>query len=152
MTTLTARFPANRAVRQYTTEFYLPAAAAYEARRAQQSALGIRLVNWRQQIEQGWQAISFGDLKIETRNGEHHFRVEVILGKVDPEAVQVELFTEEPEGGTWRQPMVRGGTSCRIGREVTALPPKCRRRARRGISPPASSLALPGSRCRWKCP
>jgi starch phosphorylase len=108
MTTLTARFSANRAVRQYTTEYYLPAAEAYEARRANQSALGIHLVNWRRQIEQGWPAISFGDLKIETRDGQHHFRVEVNLGKVDPEAVQVELFAEEPEGRAWRQPMVRG--------------------------------------------
>jgi starch phosphorylase len=108
MTTLTARFSANRAVRQYTTEYYLPAAEAYEARRANQSALGIRLVNWRREIEQRWQAISFGDLQIETRDGQHHFRVEVILGKVDPEAVQVELFAEEPEGQAWRQPMARG--------------------------------------------
>ena len=33
MATLTARFSANRAVRQYTNEYYLPRAAAYEARR-----------------------------------------------------------------------------------------------------------------------
>ncbi len=108
MTTLTARFSANRAVRQYTTEYYLPAAEAYEARQAKQSALGIRLANWRQQIEQEWHSISFGDLQIETRDGQHHFRVEVIFGRVDPQAVQVELFAEETEGQPWRQPMARG--------------------------------------------
>jgi starch phosphorylase len=108
MTTLTARFSANRAVRQYTMEYYLPAAAAHEARRAKQSALGISLVNWRRQLEQEWQSISFGDLRIETRAGRHHFQVEVIFGRVDPGMVQVELFAEGPEGRTWRQPMARG--------------------------------------------
>jgi starch phosphorylase len=66
------------------------------------------LANWRRQIEQEWPAISFDYLQTETRDGQHHFRVEVILGKVDPEAVQVELFAEEPEGRAWRQPMARG--------------------------------------------
>ncbi len=108
MTTLTVRFSANRAVRQYTTEYYLPAAEAYEARRSKQSALGIRLANWRRKIEQEWHSISFGDLQIETRDGQHHFRVEVIFGRVDPQAVQVELFAEETEGRPWRQPMARG--------------------------------------------
>ena len=91
MLTLAALFSANRAVRQYTTEFYIPAAAAYEARQANQSALGIRLANWRRQLEQEWHSLSFGNLQIETRDGQHHFQVEVIFGKVDPQAVQVEL-------------------------------------------------------------
>ena len=107
-TTLTAHFSANRAVRQYTTEYYLSAAAAFEARRANQSALGIRIANWRRQLEVEWHSISFSDLQIETRDGQHHFRVGVIFGRVDPEAVQVELVAAEPEDRVWRQPMVRG--------------------------------------------
>ena len=91
-----ARFSANRAIRQYTNEYYLPRAAAYEARRQNQSALGIRLTNWRRQMEQEWHSLSFGDLQIETRDGQHHFRVEVIFGGVDPQAVQVELFAAGP--------------------------------------------------------
>ncbi len=43
MTTLTAQFSANRSVRQYTTEYYFPAARDYESRRANQCALGIRM-------------------------------------------------------------------------------------------------------------
>jgi starch phosphorylase len=108
ITTLTTRFSANRAVRQYTTEYYIPAAEAYQARKADRTALGIRLMNWRRQIEENWQSISFGDLQIEARDSLHHFFVEVIFGKVDPESVQVELFAVEPSGGVWRQPMVRG--------------------------------------------
>ena len=108
MATLTARFSANRAIRQYTNEYYLPRAAAYEARRQNQSALGIRLTNWRRLLEKEWNSMSFGDLQIETRDGQHHFRVEVIFGGVDPQAVQVELFAAEPEGRARRQPMARG--------------------------------------------
>jgi starch phosphorylase len=109
MTTLTARFSANRAVHQYTNEYYLPAAAAYEARRANQSALGIRLTNWRRMMAKEWNSMSFGDLQVETRNGQHHFRVEVIFGGVDPQAVQVELCAAGPEDRVRRQPMARGG-------------------------------------------
>ena len=52
--------------------------------------------------------MSFGDLQIETRDGQHHFRVGVIFGRVDPEAVQVELYAAGPEDRVWRQPMTRG--------------------------------------------
>jgi glycogen phosphorylase len=108
MATLTARFSANRTIRQYTNEHYLPRAAAYEARRQNQSALGIRLADWRRMLEKEWNSVSFGDLQIETRDGQHHFRVEVMFGGVDPQTVQVELCAAGPEGRTWRQPMVQG--------------------------------------------
>jgi glycogen phosphorylase len=52
--------------------------------------------------------LSFGDLQIKTHDGQHHFRVEVIFGGVDPQAVQVELFTPDGENRAWRQPMARG--------------------------------------------
>jgi hypothetical protein len=57
-----------------------------------------------------------GDLQIETHDGQHHFRVELILGGVDPEAVQVKLCAAAPEGSTWRQPMTRGGRSWTQGK------------------------------------
>ncbi len=108
MTTLTAQFSSNRAVRQYTTEFYVPAAAAYEARRAKQSALGIRMVNQRQALEKQWPSLSFGDFQVETHEGQHHFRVEVNLGEVDPGAVVVEMYAEGPDRQPFRQTMVQG--------------------------------------------
>ena len=93
-------------------------------------------------LEKEWTSVSFGHLDIETRDGEHHFRVEVIFGGVDPQAVQVELFAagpEEPTGSRWP-----GGTSSRTGREVTCLPPRFRRRGPQAISPLASSLIFSG--------
>lgn len=107
MASLTARFSANRAIRQYTNEYYLSLAAAYEARRQDQGALGIRLANWRRMLEKEWNSLSFGNLQRETSDGQHHFRLEVIFGGVDPQAVQVELYADGP-GDYTRQPMPRG--------------------------------------------
>ena len=109
MATLTARFSANRAVRQYTTSTTYPRAAAYEARHAEPERPRhptdeLAAACWSRQ----WHSMSFGDLHVETRDGQHHFQVEVIFGRVDPEAVQVELFAAESDDRARRQPMTRG--------------------------------------------
>jgi glucan phosphorylase len=144
MARLTLHFSANRAVRQYTEKYYLPAMTGFEARRGNKGALGIRMVNWRRQIEQGWRSISFGGLQMKTRDGQHHFKVEVNLAGVDPEAVRVELFAEEPEGPV--------ETNCRTEREVMCLPLKCRQQDRRAILPRVSFLTFPVLACRLKYP
>ncbi|HWT80233.1 MAG TPA: alpha-glucan family phosphorylase, partial [Candidatus Methylomirabilis sp.] len=129
MTRLTARFSANRTVRQYTTEFYVPAAQAYEARRAHESALGLRMVKERQALEKQWPSLSFGDFQVETREGQHHFRVEVNFGGAGPEGVVVELYAEGPDGQPFRQPMVQGDNlsdrdgSCIYTAQVSASRP-----------------------------
>ena len=108
MTTLTAQFSANRAVRQYTTEFYVPGAAAYEARRAKQCALGVSMAQQRQTLARKWHTLSFGAFQVDTREGQHYFQVEVNCGEADPAAVQVELYADGLDGPPIRQPMVRG--------------------------------------------
>ena len=47
MARLTPRFSANRTVREYTEQHYLPAAAAYRARAADKGAIGRQMVDWR---------------------------------------------------------------------------------------------------------
>ena len=47
MARLTPRFSANRSVCEYTEQHYLPAAAAYRQRSADQGAMGRRMVDWR---------------------------------------------------------------------------------------------------------
>ena len=137
VTTLTARFSANRAVSQYTTEYYVPAAEAYEARQANQGALGIRMANWRRQLEQEWHSISFGDLQIETRDGQHHFQVEVIFGGVDPQAVQVELFAGGDRGPALAAADGPGRQAAGPGGSLRVYARQCRRRGPRAISPRA---------------
>ena len=46
MALLTPRFSANRAVREYTEQHYLPAAAAYHLRMDNKGAIGKMIVDW----------------------------------------------------------------------------------------------------------
>jgi starch phosphorylase len=54
MAQLTPRFSADRAVREYTEQHYLPAAAAYQARVADKGAFGRQMVDWQHSLEQKW--------------------------------------------------------------------------------------------------
>jgi starch phosphorylase len=108
MTTLTAQFSANRTVRQYTSEFYVPAAQAYQARLAKKCALGIGMLKQRQALEQQWHTLSFGEFHVETQGGQHQFKLVVNFGEVDPKAVLVELYAMGPDGQPFRQAMVQG--------------------------------------------
>jgi starch phosphorylase len=99
MAQLTPRFSADRAVREYAEQHYLPAAAAYHSRVANKGEIGRQLVDWRHSLEQKWGALRFGDVKVETKGGEHIFDVQVYLDDLDPKAVQVELYADAVNGG-----------------------------------------------------
>jgi starch phosphorylase len=103
MARLTPQFSSSRAVREYTEQHYLPAASAYLERAADQGAMGVELVKWRQALEQKWAALRFGEVKLEsdTENGagQHVFEAQVYLGDLDPESVRVELYADGVDGG-----------------------------------------------------
>ncbi|MGC9158099.1 MAG: alpha-glucan family phosphorylase [Terracidiphilus sp.] len=108
MARLAPEFSANRSVRQYTEEFYLPAAASYRARAAGQGAAGRAIAAWRQALEQHWDALRFAGMKVETDGSRHDFEIQIHLGGLDPEAVRVELYAEGIEGQpAFCQPMQR---------------------------------------------
>ncbi len=94
MARLTPRFSTNRAVREYTEAHYLPAAAAYRGRAAANGATGAEIVDWRHMLAQTWGALRFGELKLESRGGQHLFEVQVYLDDLDPEMVRVELYAD----------------------------------------------------------
>ena len=100
MARLTPRFSASRAVREYTEHYYLPAAARYRERAADQGALGQRIVEWRQALEQHWASLRFGEVKVETDGGQHRFEAWVYLDDLDPQAVRIELYADGIDGGT----------------------------------------------------
>jgi glycogen phosphorylase len=104
MARLTPEYSANRVVRQYTSDYYIPAATAYSARADQHGKLGVDLVAWQQRLRGEWNGVCFGALKVESRGGLHHFEVPVYLDGVDPDAVRVELFADGP----FRKSMDRG--------------------------------------------
>jgi starch phosphorylase len=98
MARLTPRFSADRTVREYTEQHYLPAAAAYQSRVADRGGIGRRMVDWQHSLEQKWALLHFGAAKLETRGGQHLFEVQVGLHGLDPKAVRVELYADGING------------------------------------------------------
>jgi starch phosphorylase len=108
MASLTPRFSADRAVREYTEQHYIPGAAAYRERAANKGAVGKQMVDWRHAIENEWPSLRFGEVKIETNAAQHVFEVVVYLNHLDPQAAQVELYADGiGGGGPVRQQMER---------------------------------------------
>jgi starch phosphorylase len=92
MAQLTPRFSANRSVREYTEQHYLPAAAAYCVRAANNGKIGVDIIKWQYALEEHWNMLHFGEVQHETEGEQHVFEVQVYLDGIDPDAVQVELF------------------------------------------------------------
>jgi starch phosphorylase len=99
MARLTPGFSADRTVREYTEQHYLPAATAVRSRVANKGASGRQLVDWRHNLDQKWASLRFGELKVEGRGGEHVFNVQVYLNDIDPKSVRVELYADGVNGG-----------------------------------------------------
>jgi starch phosphorylase len=99
MARLTPAFSANRTVREYTEGHYLPAAASYCQRSAQDGKFGADLLQWQRALATHWAKIRFGAVKVETRDHNHAFEVHVYLDELDPEAVRVELYADPQDSG-----------------------------------------------------
>jgi starch phosphorylase len=109
MSRLTPRFSANRTVREYTEEYYIPAASAYRKRAADGGVMGVQIVNWQRGLEQNWSNLRFGEMKVGSEAGEHLFELQIYLGGLDPNAIQVELYANGINGERpARQEMKRG--------------------------------------------
>ena len=129
MARLTPRFSTNRAVREYTEQFYLPAATTYRARAAAKGAIGAQLVDWRHALEQNWIALRFGEMNVATAGAQHEFDVQVYFADLDPATVRVELYAEGVgEGAPVRQEMkhVRHAAGAKDGDTYHARVPATR--------------------------
>lgn len=106
MSLLTPRFSANRTVKEYTEEHYLPAAAAYAARAEGGGRLGGEIAAWSVTIAGSWQEVHFGGLSTASREGKWWFEVAVYLGGLHPDTVRVELYADGRDNlAPLRQPM-----------------------------------------------
>ena len=108
MARLTPQFSANRAVREYTEKYYLPAATGYCQREASHSAMPQRIAAWREALAEHWAKLNFGQTHCETVGDFHNFRVQVYLEELEHDAVRVELYAQPRNGEPpVRQPMTR---------------------------------------------
>jgi starch phosphorylase len=108
MAQLTPRFSTNRSLHEYTTKYYLPCAATYRERAADQGAAGNRIVKWQNALKQNWSALRFGEVAITTDHGRHIFEVQIFLSDLTPDALQVEIYADESCAG----PCVRQTMPC----------------------------------------
>jgi starch phosphorylase len=109
MAQLTPRFSADRTVREYTEQHYLPAATAYLERVANNGAKGKLLIGQIQTLEKKWDSMRFGEVKFETNETQHKFEVQVYFNDLDPDTIEVQLFANGINGEVATvQKMVRG--------------------------------------------
>jgi starch phosphorylase len=100
MAQLTPGFSANRMLRQYTEQLYLPGARGYRQRAADGGALGRELQQWQREIGRHWPYVHFGRQAVSrTDDGHYLFRVPVYLDDLSPAAVRVELYAEPLDAG-----------------------------------------------------
>jgi starch phosphorylase len=98
MALLTPEFSATRAIREYTESHYLPAASGYLDRAADDGALGLSLLRWKQDLDRHWSTVRFGVVGIETHDGQHFFQVEISPGALTRDQLQVELYADSIHG------------------------------------------------------
>ena len=94
MSRLTPLFSANRAVREYTEKYYLPAAAAYHERASDQGGYGKSLLQWKQELDEHWASLRFGELRVDSSPQKHSLRVEVHLGDLRADLVRVQVYAD----------------------------------------------------------
>ena len=98
MSRLAPQFSANRAVREYTEQYYLPAAAAYGARASDRGAYGRLMLQWKQALAEHWASLRFGALRAESSSQRHSLQVEVDLGDLRTDYVRLQLYADPLNG------------------------------------------------------
>ncbi len=122
MAVLTPAFSANRTVRQYTEEQYIPAANTYAARAVTDPKLTAAFLAWQEEIARHWNDVHFGALNVAAQDGNLTFEVEVYLGGIDPSSVRVELYAASQNGApAFRQEMRCAGPAPDSGPHVYAI-------------------------------
>ena len=99
MAQLTPLFASSRAVRDYSEQYYLPAATVYRQRAANKGEVGRQVIDWRHTVEREWSSLRFVNWRVETNADHHLFAVTLFLNDLDPNAVRVELYADGRDGG-----------------------------------------------------
>lgn len=108
MAQLTPQFSADRAVREYTEEHYLPSATAYLKRSAKKGIGAQQIVDWQHYMKQKWTKLHFGELYIKTEGDQNIFEIQLYLDDIDPNSLKVELYADSVNGyNTVKQEMMQ---------------------------------------------
>jgi starch phosphorylase len=145
---LIPRFAADRAVREYTEQHYLPASVAYCERAANEGTIGSQMVDWQHAVDRKWGSLRFADLRVESNEDHHVFEVEIFLNDLGKNAVRVELYADGINGGDperqemkWARLLPGAPNGCVYHATVPAAPPAGDYTAR--VTPPYDGVAVP---------
>lgn len=97
MARLAPQFSTNRMAREYVEKLYLPAAKAFQNRAAQGGEIAKALHEWYQQLTRHWHAIHLSNLRITGNETGWAFEIQVYLGEITPDSVQVQLYADALE-------------------------------------------------------
>ena len=122
MASLTPQFSSNRAVRDYTERYYLPAAQEW-LRRSGDSGQGKgeggrQVLDWRRRLDAAWSQLRFEKLNVATTAAGLVFDAQVQLAALTPTDVAVQLYANGVDGAgpqvydmTLQRPPANGGNS-----------------------------------------
>ena len=109
MAQLTPRFSADRTVREYTEQHYLPAASAYLERAASKGEKGKQIADLLSNLDQKWGSMHFGEVKFESVDQYNKIEAQIYFGDLVPDTLQLELFANGIDGESPQvQKMTRG--------------------------------------------
>jgi starch phosphorylase len=98
MARLAPRFSSNRMVREYVEKLYIPAAAAYARRLGDGGNTPRELLAWETLLRHRWPSVHWGRKTCREEGGALAFEVQVYLGELPPDCVQVQLYAEAAAG------------------------------------------------------
>ena len=156
MAQLTMRFSANRTVREYTEQRYLPAATAFGSRTANNCDAAKQMVGWQHALTEKWSALHFSDTKVEPGGSQHHFETKLFLGGLSPESVKVQLYSEDETGAPvlhdmeLAQPPANGPSGATYRGSVLATRPAGDYTVRAVPCWPGASVPLEASAILWQ--
>lgn len=94
MAQLAPQFSSNRMVREYVEKLYLPAAMAFQQRTVQGSVAAKELRLWDERLRRNWHQVHWGNLTVSEEKEGWVFEVQIYLGEILPESVQIQLYAE----------------------------------------------------------
>ncbi len=92
MAELTPMYSTNRTLKEYTEQYYIPAAQAYKNRSATNGEAGSQIINRKQTLRENWESIHIGNVQIDQTENGHHFQVQIFMKADAEENVLVELY------------------------------------------------------------
>jgi starch phosphorylase len=156
MTELTPQFSTNRMLLEYVREHYLPAAADYAQRCADDAAVAKSLWQWERQIRHRWHEVHAGNLEVVQAADGWTFSLPVYLGDLPADSVAAQLYAEaaadQPAALVPMQPVgpVSGATNGVMFRaDVATSRPAADFTARLVPAHPHARVPLETNRIRW---